>query len=90
MEILEAHEASPCIGGQKNANVYRVRVLDSNDTIYVFELCSKMKWRENSRKFPLAVERSEDDVIDKISVPIETHIRPNSKFVKGSIVQLII
>lgn len=42
--ILEEYESMPCKENSLNANVYKVKLIRSNETIYVFEVCEEMIW----------------------------------------------
>lgn len=47
--LLESFEAAPCKQDVLSANVYKVRLLQQGDTLFVFETCKEMTFTKKDQ-----------------------------------------
>jgi hypothetical protein len=94
IELIKSYENFECKGDQINSNVYQC-VLDSGDTLFVFELCKKMPdFAKNDYEYKADLDLIIDkrnvqlDFQKRINIPAEVSLGQKGKFIVGSITRL--
>ena len=95
--VLETYEAANCINKtDRYANVYLCKIIDTADSIYLFEICKAMPefakdYKQNKRDIHLVLDKNQilTDFPNQIFVSNILNIKGKSKFMVGSLTRLI-
>ncbi len=83
VSLLESFEAAPCKQDVLSANVYKVKLAQQGDTLFVFETCKEMTFTNKDEGLFVVVKSP--DVTDQILIPSNSNIPNGSKYLFGTL-----
>ena len=94
IELIKSYQSPGCKENKVNANVY-ICVIESGDTLFVFEFCKKVpQFAKDDYEFKddLHLIIDKKDVLSSLEnliyIPAEVQVNSHEKFIVGSITKL--